>query len=197
MSTGLDTARLRKPANCPRGDGRLAARNTSGGAGRHTSTSWGDHSPLGSANRRRRRTYRGTESGQQRHAAALTPFREQTTTLEVTALPYCRSGLLPRMRAQAPPLRVLACARGTLGAGVFPLLSTVTETGRLANRRVAEEQPPAAAASPPACSTLDPSPSQPLHSHSCTGQKTWGSTLMIHLITPHNESIPLALFANT
>lgn len=124
-------------------------------------------SPSGVPNRcRRRRTYRGRESGRE-HLTALTPFRERTTTLEGTALPHpparpatahARAGPAPRARGRARGARweresSRRCPRGCSCAS-----SPTCGAGEL----------PSVASSCPTSSAQDAFPSQPLHSSSCT-----------------------------
>lgn len=110
------TERLTKPTTPERR--RPRARNVSGGDAGHTRTPLGDSVPHGSANRRRR-TYRVRESSQE-HPTALTPFKEQTTTLEGTASPYPpERPATAHARAGPAPGRAGRRA-GQAGGGSFP-----------------------------------------------------------------------------
>lgn len=162
------TASRRRPI-APEGR-RPRARNVSVGPARSASTLSGSRPPPGGANRHRRRTYRGWEGGRER-LTVLTPFKEQTTALEGTASPHppARSASAHARAGPAPP-GARAGARGTLGAGVFQPFPGGTEQQVLTDRDGGQGfEPPPVAASPPVHSTLDPSPSQQLHSNRCAG----------------------------
>ena len=108
-----------------RGDGREPETPQAGP--REALGALGSRPLSGGPNRRRRRAYRGRESGRE-HLTALTLFRERTSTLEGTASPHppVRPATAHARAGPAPPTGARAGARGTLGAGVFPPLPAGT-----------------------------------------------------------------------